>query len=54
MKSVARMTSAALTPGPRNGSLSTNEISTSTSGRFIRLRGTVEPSSTNQSSNNVP
>ena len=37
-KSVARMTSAAFTPGPTSGSRSTKASSTSTSGRFMRPR----------------
>ena len=53
-KSVARITSAALTEGPRSGPLSTNANSTSTSGRFIFERLTLLPSGTNQLSNMKP
>src|SRR5262245_38316538 len=53
-KSVARITSTAFTPGPTSGSRSTKASSASTRGRFIWLRGTTPPSTTNQSSNSVP
>ena len=53
-KSVARITSTALTDGPPSASFNTKTSSISTSGRFNRLIGTWVPSSRNQSSKIVP